>query len=71
MLTILALRTAMSVLSVTVSAMNGKIASAVIYALLGVVGLWFIAWCIARIGDCQGERKVLGVVVVSPCRTGS
>ena len=65
MIVILALRTAMSVLSCFSAAANGHVASCVIYALVGVLGLWFIAWCLARIGDARGERKVLGVMVVS------
>ena len=65
MITILALRTVISVLSCISAAAAGYIAGLVIYAIVGVIGLWFIAWCLARIGDCTGERRVLGVVIVS------
>ena len=64
MLVILALRVVMSVLSVVSSAGNGRIAAAVIYALLGVLGIWFIAWCLATIGDAKGERRVVGLMIV-------
>lgn len=65
MIAILALRTVISVLSCISAAAAGYIAGLVIYAIVGVIGLWFIAWCLARIGDCTGERRVLGVLIVS------
>lgn len=65
MITVLALRTVISVLSCVAAAAQGHIAGVVIYAIIGVIGLWFIAWCLARIGDCTGQRRVFGVVVVS------
>ncbi len=65
MIAILFFRTAMSALSVWY-AVYISIAEAVIWAILAVLGFWFVASCLARIGDAVGERKVLGRIIVSP-----
>ena len=64
MIVILLFRTAMSALSIFSAVRSGNIAAIVIYSILAVLSLWFIAWCLAVIGDAVGERKVLGVLIV-------
>ena len=66
MIFILFIRTAMSALAVFGAVVSGNIAAIVIYAILAVLGFWFVAWCLALIGDAVGERKVLGRMVVCP-----
>lgn len=65
MIFVLFVRTAMSVLTVIGAVRGGNIAAIVIYAILAVLGFWFVAWCLAIIGDAVGERKVLGKLIVS------
>ncbi|KAK6851494.1 hypothetical protein PG995_011619 [Apiospora arundinis] len=60
---ILLARTAMSVWGIVRSALGGHIVSVVIYSILGVLGFFFIAWCLATIGEARGRRKVLGIMV--------
>ena len=64
MIFILLARTAMSALTLVMAVFSNNIAAIVIYAILAVLGFWFVAWCLALIGDAGGERKVLGRVVV-------
>lgn len=65
MILILALRTALSVLSLISAIRAMNIAKIVIYAILSVLGFWFVAWCLAEIGEATGERQVLGRMIVS------
>jgi hypothetical protein len=64
MITVLVLRTAMSVLSVLSAVVKGNIAGIVIYTLLAILGLWFTATCLAIIGDATGDDHVNTTVVV-------
>ncbi|KAK8123937.1 hypothetical protein PG999_003855 [Apiospora kogelbergensis] len=60
---ILLVRTAMSVWGIVRDALGGRIVSVIIFSILGVLGFFFIAWCLAQIGEARGRRKVLGVMV--------
>lgn len=65
MIYVLFVRTGMSVLAVVSAILAMNIAAIVIYVVLAIIGFWFIAWCLAVIGDAQGERRVLGRLIVS------
>ena len=58
MLTILALRTGMSALSILSAVVKGSIAGIVIYSLLTILGFWFTATCLAIIGDAEGDKPL-------------
>jgi len=61
MILILLLRTAISILSVVVA----RLVWFYLGSILAVIGFFFVAWCLAAIGEARGQRKVLGVHVVS------
>lgn len=65
MLAVLGVRTAMSVLSIILEAFGIHLVGLIIGIILGLIGFFFIAWCLARIGDAEGSRKVLGARIVS------
>ena len=65
MIAILVIRVAESALSIWYSVVRMDIPAIVIYTVLGVLGAWFIAWCLALIGDAQGERRVFGTLIVT------
>jgi hypothetical protein len=65
MIVVLALRTAISVWDVVWSGIKVQIVGLIISCILGVLGFFFIAWCLARIGEATGYRRVLGARVVS------
>jgi hypothetical protein len=58
-------RTGMSTLALVSAIRAMNIGSIVVYAILAVIGFWFIAWCLAVIGDAQGERRIMGKSIVS------
>ncbi|KAF2123091.1 hypothetical protein BDV96DRAFT_681665 [Lophiotrema nucula] len=60
---ILATRTAVSILSIMWGAWGNMIVSVIIGTILALIGFFFIAWCLARIGDAEGSRTVLGCKV--------
>ncbi|KAK8108459.1 hypothetical protein PG984_014260 [Apiospora sp. TS-2023a] len=60
---ILLVRTAMSVLGIVRDALWGHFVSVVIFSILAVLGFFFIAWCLAQIGEVRGRRRVLGIMV--------
>ncbi|KAK6844770.1 hypothetical protein PG990_003133 [Apiospora arundinis] len=59
----LATRTALAVFSLIFLFVGFHISSFVINIILDVLGFFFIAWCLARIGDAVGERRVMGTLV--------
>ncbi|KAK6213489.1 hypothetical protein QIS74_09491 [Colletotrichum tabaci] len=63
MYVILGIRTAMSVIGVVRDIIHARVAGFIIGIILGVIGFFFIAWCLAVIGQAEGRRKVLGVMV--------
>lgn len=65
MITTLGVRTALSILGVFFRAYSGSIGGMVVGSILAVLGFLFVAWCLARIGEAQGTRKVFGANVVS------
>ena len=65
MILILFARTAMSVLTVISAVRRFNVLAIIIYAILAVLGFWFVTWCLAIIGDAVGERKVFGKLIVS------
>ncbi|KAK7936669.1 uncharacterized protein PG986_015107 [Apiospora aurea] len=60
---ILLVRTAMSILGIVRDALAAHFVSVIIYSILAVLGFFFIAWCLAMIGEVRGRRRVLGVMV--------
>lgn len=65
MLVVLGIRTAISVLAIIGDAWGGRLLSLILGTIFAVLGFFFIAWCLAVIGDAQGYRKVFGFNVVS------
>jgi hypothetical protein len=65
MIVVLGLRTAISIWDAVWSGIKVQIVGLIISCILGVLGFFFIAWCLARIGEATGYRKVLGARVVS------
>ena len=61
---IILFRTAMSALVLSDAIWAMDIAAIVLYIILGIIGFWFIAWCLAEIGEAKGERRVLGKLIV-------
>ncbi|KAK8038683.1 hypothetical protein PG993_007094 [Apiospora rasikravindrae] len=59
----LATRTALAVFSLVFLFVGFDIGGFVVNIVLDVLGFFFIAWCLARIGDAVGERRVLGTLV--------
>lgn len=62
MIVIMVLRAGLSVEAVISSETFTQL---VVFCVLAVLGLWFVAWCLAIIGDAVGERRVLGMSIVS------
>ncbi|KAK7917995.1 hypothetical protein PG985_009869 [Apiospora marii] len=60
---ILLVRTAMSILGIVRDALWGHIVSVIVFSILAVLGFFFIAWCLAQIGEVRGRRRVLGLMV--------
>jgi hypothetical protein len=67
MIYIMFIRTGLLALTLVAAIALNNIAAIVIYSILGVLGLWFVAACLATIGDAVGERRVLGTLIV--CQT--
>ncbi|KAF2870629.1 hypothetical protein BDV95DRAFT_495891 [Massariosphaeria phaeospora] len=63
MYTILGLRTVVSIWRCVVDALEFRWGSFAIDIILTIIGFFFIAWCLAQIGDAVGWRRVLGVRV--------
>lgn len=61
----LAVRTMTSVLGLVFSLYGGSIGGFVIGTVFTVLGFFFIAYCLAGIGNVQGTRRVLGISMVS------
>ncbi|KAI4863433.1 hypothetical protein F4820DRAFT_427071 [Hypoxylon rubiginosum] len=61
MITTLGVRTALSILGFFFGAYGGSIAGLVFSSIFAVIGFFFVAWCLARIGEAQGTRKVFGI----------
>ncbi|KAK8108141.1 uncharacterized protein PG998_010154 [Apiospora kogelbergensis] len=59
----LAARTALAVFSLVFLFVGFHVSSFVVNIILDVLGFFFIAWCLARIGDAVGERRVMGTLV--------
>jgi hypothetical protein len=58
MLTILALRTGMSALSILSAIIKGSVAQIFIYSLLTLLGFWFTATSLAIISNSEGEKPL-------------
>jgi uncharacterized membrane protein (UPF0136 family) len=58
-------RTALSVLSIIRGFVGGLVVWSIVNIILGVLVFFFIAWCLAVIGEAKGRRKALGVTIVS------
>ena len=65
MIVILGLRTAINIWDIVVSAITLQLGWLIVGIILGVLGFLFIAWCLARIGEATGYRRVLGARIVS------
>jgi hypothetical protein len=66
MITILLLRAAMSGLSILSATIKKNVAGIIVYSLLALLSVWFTATCLAIIGDAAGDRRVTGMIIVSP-----
>lgn len=65
MWTVLVLRTLLGFLGFWRYAQNLDIAMMVMGPILSVVEFFWIAFCLAHIGQSEGKRRVLGIMVVS------
>lgn len=63
MITTLGVRTALSILGILFRAYSGSIGGMAIGSIFAVFGFLFVAWCLARIGEAQGARRVFGLNV--------
>ncbi|OHE91165.1 hypothetical protein CORC01_13541 [Colletotrichum orchidophilum] len=63
MIIILGIRTAISIFGVVNDIIHTQIVSLIIDIILGVLSFFFIAWALAVIGQAEGRRKVLGVMI--------
>ncbi|KAK5131530.1 hypothetical protein LTR08_000857 [Meristemomyces frigidus] len=61
MILTLAERTALSVLSIIHRGYGGLLTTVIIGSIVAVIGFFFIAWCLATIGEARGVRKVMSV----------
>ena len=64
MITIIALRTAMSALSILSVVVKWNVGGIVLYSLLALLTFWFTATCLAIIGDAKGHARFKGTIVV-------
>lgn len=64
MIAILGIRTAISIIAIIRDVWGARIVNLIVGSILAVLGFLFIAWCLAKIGDAKGHRKVLGIRVV-------
>ncbi|OLN97019.1 hypothetical protein CCHL11_02030 [Colletotrichum chlorophyti] len=60
---ILAIRTALSIIGIVRDIIHSQVASFILGLILGIIGFFFIAWCLAVIGQADGRRKVLGIMI--------
>ena len=67
MILTLACRTLLDVINLYRHVMSLQILGIVIALILSLIGFFFIAWCLATIGDAEGERTVMKYDVVSSC----
>ncbi|KAK7449922.1 hypothetical protein CaCOL14_010143 [Colletotrichum acutatum] len=63
MIIILGIRTAISIFGIVYDVTHAQIVSLILDIILGILGFLFIAWALAVIGQAEGRRKVLGVMV--------
>lgn len=68
MILILLVRAALASLNVFAYATESRTVVIVLTVTIGVIGLFFVAWCLAVIGEARGERKVHGARIVSQGR---
>ena len=62
MLYILVLRTGMAAVYLLVAFVHP--AEFVVYCIVAVISIWFVAAHLAQIGDAVGERRVFGKLIV-------
>jgi hypothetical protein len=63
MIGVLAIRTAISILWFFVRLIRADIANLIVNTIIGVLGFFFVAWCLKEIGKMSGYRRVLGKLV--------
>ncbi|KAI1474441.1 hypothetical protein F4774DRAFT_338249 [Daldinia eschscholtzii] len=63
MILILGIRTALSILGIIFRAYSGFISGMIVGGIFAVIGFLFVSWCLARIGEAEGTRRVFGISV--------
>ncbi|KAM5353967.1 hypothetical protein ACJ41O_000617 [Fusarium nematophilum] len=56
-------RTFLSILGICRNAYGTVVVSVVVGVILTILNFFFIGWCLAKIGEAQGERRVFGKLV--------
>jgi hypothetical protein len=65
MWTILGVRTLSSVVFVLGRVFTGDVLGVISHTISGLISFFFIAWCLAQIGEAEGSRTVFNIAVVS------
>ncbi|CAI6336196.1 unnamed protein product [Periconia digitata] len=63
MIVILLTRLALSIISIFFHLWGGELISVIVGSILTVLGFLFVAWCLTVIGEAQGGRKVMGLMI--------
>jgi hypothetical protein len=62
---VLGIRTAMNIYNIIRYAVAGRVVPAVVFSIIGVIGIIFIGWCLAKIAQMRGRRRVFKIMLVS------
>lgn len=61
----LVIRTFLSILGIFRNSYGSILVSAIVGTILTILNFFFIGWCLAKIGEAEGQRRVFGKLVVS------
>jgi hypothetical protein len=61
----LVIRTFLSILGIVRNSYGSVLVSVIVGTILTILNFFFIGWCLAKIGEAEGQRRVFGKLVVS------
>ena len=64
MIAVLGCRTAISIIGILYNVFTLRLVSLILGVIFAVLGFVFVGWCLAKIGEAEGERVVFGNRVV-------
>jgi hypothetical protein len=64
MIAVLGSRTAISIVGILYNFFTLRLVSVILGSILAVIGFLFVGWCLAKIGEAEGVRLVMGSRVV-------